>query len=139
MVTERNRVADDTAAPKQMRLRAGRKSRRSSIDTRRTEQVRGNLVNNAIKYSLDGGEVAVTVRVHPERGVAEVAIRDSDIGIPQGEQATLFSHFARARNARNRGIIGTGLGLYLSRELVEGQGTTFHVELPLAAEDGTSE
>ncbi len=119
----------------------------ANIDSRRTEQVLGNLVSNAIKYSPDGGEIVVMVRVLCERGAAEVTIRDSGIGIPQSEQATLFSRFARARNAQEHGITGTGLGLYLSRELVErqggriwfesveGHGSTFHVELPLTVDD----
>ncbi len=118
----------------------------ANVDAQRIEQVLGNLLNNAIKYSPDGGAIAIAVHACVERGVAEVSIRDQGIGIPVAQQARMFSRFARADNARQRGIGGTGLGLYLCRELVErhggriwfesveGQGTMFYVNLPLAAE-----
>ena len=116
------------------------------VDVSRTEQVLGNLLSNAIKYSPNGG--AVTVIVHPDtaQGVAELRVRDTGIGIPGAEQARLFHRFSRAENAREQGIPGTGLGLYLCRELVtlqggriwftsiEGHGTTFYVTFPLAEE-----
>jgi two-component system phosphate regulon sensor histidine kinase PhoR len=116
----------------------------AAIDAQRTEQVLTNLLNNAIKYSPDGGDVHVCVREDATAGTAEVEVRDLGIGIPAEQQARIFGRFARADNARDRGITGTGLGLYLSRELVErqggriwfesaeGHGTTFHVSLPLA-------
>jgi len=78
--------------------------------------------------------------------VARLSVRDSGIGIPASQQSLLFNRFARADNARERGITGTGLGLYLCRELVElqggrlwftseeGCGSTFYVMLPLAEE-----
>jgi signal transduction histidine kinase len=114
------------------------------MDTSRVEQVLGNLINNAIKYSPRGGDVLIAVCEQPAQGMAEVSVRDSGIGIPAEQQARIFSRFARATNARAAGIGGTGLGLYLCRELVErqggriwfesaeGQGSTFHVMLPLA-------
>lgn len=116
------------------------------IDVSRTEQVLGNLLSNAIKYSPNGGAVTVTVRPDRTQGVAELRVRDTGIGIPGAEQARLFHRFSRAENARDQGIPGTGLGLYLCRELVtlqggriwftsiEGHGTTFFVAFPLAEE-----
>ncbi len=115
------------------------------IDVRRMEQVVTNLLNNAIKYMPDGGAIAVTLREFP-LGYAELAVRDSGIGIPEAEQGRVFGRFARAANARAQGIHGTGLGLYLCRELVErhggriwfdseeGKGSTFAFALPLARE-----
>jgi signal transduction histidine kinase len=73
-------------------------------------------------------------------------VSDTGIGIPASQQAILFNRFARADNARERGITGTGLGLYLCRELTElqggrlwftseeGSGSTFYLTLPLAEE-----
>jgi len=115
------------------------------VDVRRMEQVVTNLLNNAIKYMPDGGEIAVTLRASPA-GYAELAVHDSGIGIPEAEQGRVFGRFARAANARAQGIHGTGLGLYLCRELVErhggriwfdseeGTGSTFSFSLPLARE-----
>ncbi len=109
----------------------------------RLEQVVGNLVGNAIKYSPDGGPITVTVRADPAAARVEVRIRDAGIGIPADQQAKLFQRFARASNVHEHAIAGTGLGLYVCRELVErhggqiwfesaeGSGTTFFLTLPL--------
>jgi signal transduction histidine kinase len=117
------------------------------VDVQRMEQVLGNLINNAIKYSPEGGPVTISLRACDDQGMAEISIRDAGIGIPEAEQPHIFARFVRADNAKARGIGGTGLGLYLCRELVErhggrirfesveGQGTTFHFTLPLVRDD----
>ena len=114
----------------------------ADVDPRRIEQVLSNLVGNAIKYSPAGGPIEVTIREEVETKMALLSIRDSGIGIPVQQQARIFGRFERADNARTYGIGGTGLGLYLCRELVErhggriwfesaeGQGATFFVALP---------
>jgi two-component system, OmpR family, phosphate regulon sensor histidine kinase PhoR len=116
------------------------------VDPRRMEQVLSNLIGNAIKYSPEGGSIEVTIGVDDETHEALLSIRDHGIGIPQHEQAQVFERFARADNAQAYGINGTGLGLYLCRELVEqhggriwfesaeGQGSTFLVALPIASQ-----
>jgi two-component system phosphate regulon sensor histidine kinase PhoR len=116
------------------------------IDPRRIEQVLSNLINNAIKYSPKGGPITVTINVDPTHQMALITIRDVGIGIPEEQQAHVFGRFVRADNARAHGIGGTGLGLYLSRELVERhwghiwfesieeQGSTFSITLPLVSE-----
>jgi signal transduction histidine kinase len=116
------------------------------LDVKRIEQVLGNLLNNAIKYSPEGGTITICVGIEQATGQAVVGIHDHGIGIPRDQQAQLFNRFARADNARKAGIGGTGLGLYLCRELVErqggriwfesdeGKGSTFHVALPLYVE-----
>jgi PAS domain S-box-containing protein len=114
------------------------------VDRGRIEQVLANLLNNAIKYSPQGGLVEVALRQDGEPGSALLSVRDHGIGIPAGQQARLFGRFVRAENARAAEITGTGLGLYLSREFVErhgwrlwfesveGVGSTFYLRLSLS-------
>jgi two-component system, OmpR family, phosphate regulon sensor histidine kinase PhoR len=135
-----------TAPNHTLAVTAERDAIMACVDVQRVEQVLGNLLNNAVKYSPDGGPIDVALDVCDEQGMAKLSIRDSGIGIPAAEQSRIFARFVRAENARARGIGGTGLGLYLCRELVErhsgriwfesaeGQGTTFHLTLPLARE-----
>lgn len=119
----------------------------ATLDVRRTEQIIGNLLSNAIKYSPEGGPVTVSIEQDEDEGVAKLSVSDKGIGIPANQQSLLFNRFSRADNARERGITGTGLGLYLCRELVElqdghlwftseeGCGSTFYMTLPLAQEN----
>jgi signal transduction histidine kinase len=112
------------------------------MDQARIEQVLSNLLTNAIKYSPRGGPIEVRVQEKHELQEVLISIRDSGIGIPASEQAQIFSRFTRAKNAYESGITGTGLGLYLCRELIElhgGQiwfesvedvGSTFFLTLP---------
>jgi PAS domain S-box-containing protein len=116
-----------------------------AIDRVRIEQVLNNLLSNAVKYSPQGGPIKLTLHEEIEPHVALLTIRDRGIGIPAHQQARIFGRFVRADNARTAEITGTGLGLYLSRELVErhggrlwfesteGEGTAFFLMLPLVA------
>jgi PAS domain S-box-containing protein len=118
-------------------------------DTARVEQVLTNLLDNALKYSPDGGTVAVTVR-HQDDGVA-VAVRDEGIGLPPEAQATIFEPFGRAANAAASSLPGMGLGLYICRSIVErhngwiraasageGRGTTVTFWLPYTSTPAAS-
>jgi signal transduction histidine kinase len=112
----------------------------------RLRQVIGNLLSNAIKYSPQGGLVEVTATANEDS--VRVEVHDSGIGIPAEQQSQIFTKFFRA-DAAASGIAGTGLGLAVSRDIVEshggqigffsteGEGTTFYVELPGA--DGASD
>lgn len=96
------------------------------VERARLEQVIANLLDNAVKYSPEGGEVLVETEVHQAR--AEVSIRDQGIGIPQHEIPKLFTPFFRSSNASSRHFNGLGLGLYLSRGIVEAHGGHLTVE-----------
>jgi signal transduction histidine kinase len=110
-------------------------------DEARLEQVIANLLSNAVKYSPAGGLVEVVVR--QEHGQALIDVVDRGIGVPEGERDQLFAPFSRTPSAIESGIEGTGLGLYISRRIVEahggsitlletpGGGSTFRVTLPV--------
>jgi signal transduction histidine kinase len=110
-------------------------------DADKLQQVLVNLVGNAIKYSPAGGRVRVQARRVADE--AEVRVCDEGIGIPADELPKLFTRFHRVRRPETEGIEGTGLGLALTKELVErhhgritvastpGQGTEFAFTLPL--------
>ena len=112
-------------------------------DRRRLRQVLDNLLGNAVKYSPDGGRIAVRLRA--VGSAAELSVSDCGIGIPLEEREKMFTGLYRTSRARDRAIPGAGLGLTLSRAVVErhhgsielseheGPGTTVLVRLPLDA------
>jgi signal transduction histidine kinase len=89
-------------------------------DERRLTQVLNNLVSNAMKYSPDGGPIVISGAVHPE--YVTTSVRDEGIGIPVREQTRIFQKFSRLDNALSRKTEGTGLGLYLSKAIIEAHG-----------------
>src|SRR5262249_22355144 len=111
-------------------------------DPERTRQVLTNLVDNAIKYSPEGGRIELGVEAG--EGYARFTVRDEGLGIPLGEHQRIFEKFYRLDPDHRRGISGSGLGLYICRELVRSmngriwvesdpdKGATFSFELPLA-------
>jgi two-component system phosphate regulon sensor histidine kinase PhoR len=110
------------------------------------EQVLQNLVNNAIKYSPDGGEVRILIREEPERKSVLIGVQDQGTGIPESARARLFKPYLRIHNPQTAGVKGTGIGLFLVKNLVEahhgsiwvdsemGHGTTFWFRLPKSPE-----
>lgn len=110
-------------------------------DAERLGQLVDNLVSNAVKYSPGGGVVKVALAAR--QGQAELTVSDEGIGIAPGDRERLFTRFFRAREASEREIQGIGLGLSISRQIVEGhggridvdsvpgEGSTFRVRLPL--------
>ncbi len=114
-------------------------------DPDKIRQVMANLLDNAVKYSPDGGRIEVELTA----GSASVrfAVHDEGLGVPPPEQRRIFEKFYRLDPNLTRGVGGTGLGLYICRELVhrmngrlwvvspraDGEGSTFAFELPVAA------
>jgi two-component system sensor histidine kinase VicK len=104
------------------------------------------LVANAVKYSFQSG--LVEVRLEQSRSHLRIAVRDQGVGIPRREQQRVFEKFYRLDPNMTGGVSGTGLGLYICRELVrrmdgriwvessEGRGSTFFVELPAVGAGG---
>jgi PAS domain S-box-containing protein len=97
-----------------------------TADRERLETVVSNLIDNAIKYSPKGGTVTCLVAATPNR--VFVSVRDEGIGIAKEDLPRLFTPFGRIVTPRNAHISGTGLGLYLSREIVRRQGGDILVE-----------
>ncbi|HEX9098177.1 MAG TPA: ATP-binding protein [Candidatus Dormibacteraeota bacterium] len=116
-------------------------------DRDRLVQVVTNLVNNAVKYSPDGGTVTLSTR--SDGGYALVSVTDTGLGIPADEIEHVFERFRRVRSGAAQSIPGTGLGLTIVKQIVEmhggkiwvesavGHGSAFHFTVPLAAEHAT--
>ncbi len=117
--TSRHKVV--LAAPARLRAR---------LDALRFLQVVNNLLDNAIKFSADGGRVDVELS-SPKRGAVRLAVRDHGIGIAPEDRSHIFERFYQSRPSDQRA--GLGLGLYVSREIVELHGGSIEAEFP---EDG---
>jgi signal transduction histidine kinase len=114
--------------------------RRIVCDENKLRQVLTNLVDNAIKYSPDGG--SVEIRLASRDGECWIEVADEGLGIPNSELERIFEKFYRLDPQQTLGIGGSGLGLYICRELVErmngrlevdsepGKGSRFTVALP---------
>ncbi len=110
-------------------------------DPEKLRQVLTNLVANAAKYSPDGGRIQVELEA--DESELRILVRDEGLGIAAADQSLIFERFYRADANMTRGVSGSGLGLYISRELVNrmggaisvesqlGEGSTFTVTLPL--------
>ncbi len=116
------------------------------VDPETMRAVLQNLLENAIKYTIDGGKVEIDVKQDGEYLL--VSIADSGIGIPEDQKGEVFSKFFRARNAIKKETDGSGLGLYIAKTVVEknggkiwfeteeGKGTTFYFTVPLQSNVG---
>lgn len=118
-------------------------------DEEKLQIVIRNLIDNALKYTPADGSVKVDTSVHVTNDygsdMVQVEIADNGIGIPDADQDKIFSKFYRADNATKVKTDGTGIGLYISKQIIEahdgtiwfeseeGEGTTFYIQLPIAA------
>lgn len=111
-------------------------------DERKLKQILLNLLSNAVKFTPDGGKVDVSAKIHGKK--IQIAVHDTGVGISPEDQSRLFEEFKQVGRDRARKAEGTGLGLALTKRLVElhggtirvdsaaGKGSTFTVEMPLA-------
>jgi len=121
-----------------------------SADPQKIRDVMQNLIENAMRYTLDGG--SITVRAVREENMAHVSVADTGIGIPDAQKPNIFNKFFRADNAVKLITDGSGLGLFIAKSIIEkhggtltfessvGKGTTFHIRLPMSTpgEDKTA-
>ena len=110
------------------------------IDTDKMTQVIDNIINNAIKYSPDGGKITVTMKTTDDQMI--LSISDQGLGIPKQDLPRIFDRFYRVDRARSRAQGGTGLGLAIAKEIIKqhkgfiwakseyGKGSTFTIVLP---------
>jgi two-component system phosphate regulon sensor histidine kinase PhoR len=143
-------TAQRRAAEKDLRISVNMPERLPDIagDRRRLAEVLQNLLDNAIQYTLPGGQIMLSA----ENGEDEVTftVSDTGIGIPRADQPRIFERFYRVDVARSREVGGTGLGLAIAKHLVEvhrgrlwvesevGQGSQFHFTVPVFEEDDDS-
>ncbi|MDX6411973.1 MAG: hypothetical protein QOE91_1489, partial [Gaiellaceae bacterium] len=125
-----------------LKLKKGRGLPKVAADPGQLHQVLANLVDNAVKYSPGGGTIAVALEQRGDQ--LRFSVSDPGVGIPAAEQRRIFEKFYRLDPDMTHGVGGTGLGLYICRELVrrvggriwveskEREGSTFIVELPIA-------
>ncbi len=146
-----NLIADSRLRLEERRIEATLRVERRPValaDPRALDQVLGNLLDNALKYTEPGGSIEVSIE--PRAGGVRVAVADTGIGIPAGDTARIFERFYRVDRARSRALGGTGLGLSIVKHLVQamggeifvksdlGRGSTFVFTLPGAEEDTES-
>jgi signal transduction histidine kinase len=138
------RAAQVLASRKGVRLRLENDSTSIALnaDEELIKRMILNLLDNAVKYTPEGGEISLALEKH--NGSAEIVVRDTGIGLSQTDQQRVFDRFYRVDKARSRALGGAGLGLSIVRSIVEAHGgditidstprhgSTFTVSLPLA-------
>jgi len=114
------------------------------MDSQRITLLLQNLIGNAVNYTKAGGKISVAIRLNG--GYIECSVKDTGLGIPESQKQRIFSKFFRADNAVHQQTEGTGLGLFIARNIVlrhggriwfeseEGKGTTFFFTLPVESE-----
>lgn len=112
------------------------------IDSQRLGLVINNLLDNAIKYNIENGEVIVKIEKLPDKPFAQISVRDTGVGIPAEEINKLFSKFYRGSNVMRFNTTGSGLGLFIAKNIVQrhggeiwaestlGRGSVFYFTLP---------
>ena len=101
------------------------------------------MIENSIKYSDQNDKIIISLRYNKEENYIEFSVHDSGIGIKEEDQKNIFNKFFRAKNATEKDMVGSGLGLFTTKSIVEkhkgkiwfesipNSGTTFFVKLPI--------
>ena len=115
-------------------------------DSQRVNQVLANLLSNAIKYTPETGSISIAARVDDPAGLVKISVADTGVGIPADLLPHVFDRFYRAEHDLRMNIVGVGLGLSITKRLVEahggqswaeseeGKGSTFTFTLPIAGQ-----
>ncbi|MFM9331363.1 cell wall metabolism sensor histidine kinase WalK [Paenibacillus mesotrionivorans] len=101
------------------------------LDRDQIDQVLDNLVSNSIKYTGDGGHLAIRARLKDNGSQLEIEVEDNGIGIPKKDLSRIFDRFYRVDKARSRNMGGTGLGLSIAREIVKAHGGSITLDSEL--------
>ena len=112
------------------------------IDPQKLTLVLNNLIDNAIKYNIENGEVVVKLERLPDKPFVQISVKDTGVGIPAEEINKLFSKFYRGSNVMKFNTTGSGLGLYITKNVIQrhggeiwaestlGRGSAFYFTLP---------
>jgi len=115
-----------------------------TLDVEKIRLAIQNLLDNALRYTLPGGKITVSLRLLEKE--VEIQVKDTGVGIPKEQREQVFAKFFRASNVVKMDTEGSGLGLFITKNIVEahggkvwfeseeGKGTTFHITLPIAEE-----
>jgi signal transduction histidine kinase len=128
LISECWRAAQVLAAPKNLKLTLDEGTGPLTLrgDQELLKRMVLNLLDNAVKYTPDGGEIGLTLS--SQNGNACIRVYDNGIGIPEAEQERIFDRFYRVDKARSRALGGAGLGLSIARLIVDAHAGTIHVE-----------
>ncbi len=133
------------ARDRHIKISFGTKTEKIPLVLMDAEKLRGaiqNLLENAVRYTLSGG--SITVSFSADQGFVTMVVKDSGIGIPISQQGKIFTRFFRATNAIRKETDGSGLGLFITKNIVEkhggklwfeseqGKGSTFYFSIPIA-------
>ena len=99
-----------------------------SADKARLGLAIANLIDNAIKYNIPNGQVIIGLKKLPNKPMVEISVQDTGVGIPKSDIGKLFTKFFRAKNIEQYGVEGSGLGLFLTKNIIVRHGGTIRVE-----------
>jgi signal transduction histidine kinase len=112
------------------------------VDSQKLSMVLNNLLDNALRYNVENGEVTVKIEKIPNKPFVQISVEDTGVGIPADEINKLFSKFYRGSNIKGVSAMGSGLGLYIAKNIIQrhggeiwaesalGRGSTFYFTLP---------
>lgn len=113
---------EDTIKEKNLKIEFKKPSKKISeiiIDVEKMRLAVQNLIDNAVKYTISGGKIDISLAYDENKKEIEVQIKDAGMGIPRGQQSRVFTKFFRADNALKTDTTGSGLGLFIAKNIIE--------------------